>query len=66
MSKKPKPSKPEEPSLRDYFAGLSLQALLYAGEDPIDTESLTSSAPSYAQRAYLLADAMLEARDAVE
>lgn len=66
MSKKTKPSKPEDPSLRDYFAGLSLQALVYAGEDPVDAESLRASAASYAERAYLLADAMLEARNAVE
>jgi hypothetical protein len=62
MSKKTKPPKPEEPSLRDYFAGLSLQALLYASEDPVDVDSLRANAPSYAERAYLLADAMLEAR----
>lgn len=64
MSKKTKASKPEDPSLRDYFAGLALQALLYAEEDPLDKAALKGSAPSYAERAYLLADAMLEARDA--
>ncbi|MGV3618310.1 MAG: hypothetical protein ACO1SV_23540 [Fimbriimonas sp.] len=66
MSKKNKNRKPSDapadPSLRDYFAGLSLQALLYADEESIDIEALRKSAPSYAERAYLIADAMIAAR----
>ena len=62
MSKKNK-TRPDDVSLRDYFAGLSLQALIYAAEDDVENiEGLKSRAPFYAQRAYLLADAMLVAR----
>lgn len=65
MSKKTKATKPEDPSLRDYFAGLALQALIYAEETSVAEETLRLSAPSYARRAYILADAMLHAREPI-
>ena len=44
-------------SLRDYFAGKALAGLLASGEDSIDAET-------NAHDAYIIADAMLAAREA--
>ena len=44
-------------SVRDYFAGKALAGLLASGEDSIDAET-------NAHDAYIIADAMLAAREA--
>ena len=47
-------------TLRDYFAAKAMQGLLAAGRDP---QYGGSSAPGDAKAAYMLADAMLKARE---
>ena len=44
-------------TLRDYFAGQALAGLLASGEDSIDAET-------NAHDAYIIADAMIKAREA--
>ena len=46
-------------SLRDYFAGKALAGLLASGEDSIDAET-------NAHDAYIIADAMIKAREAIK
>ena len=49
-------------TLRDYFAGLAMQGLIASPRGLIGKNEITNV--DYAQAAYLIADAMLKAREA--
>ena len=49
-------------TLRDYFAGLAMQGLIASPRGLIGKNEITNV--DYAQAAYLIADAMMKAREA--
>ena len=49
-------------TLRDYFAGLAMQGLIASPRGLIGKNEITNV--DYAQAAYLIADAMIKAREA--
>lgn len=57
----------DDMSLRDHFAGLALQAILKANDDSLeDTEEVRGAAGEWAKRAYLIADAMIDAKYGID
>jgi hypothetical protein len=54
----------DQMDMRDWAAGLALQAVLDAEEDSLkDTETVREKATEWARRAYIIADALMEVRD---
>jgi hypothetical protein len=54
----------DEMGMRDWVAGLALQAILDAEEDSLkDNEQVKEHALDWARRSYIIADAMLVARE---
>jgi len=49
-------------TLRDHFAGLAMQGLIASPRGPVDGGTITDS--WVAENAYIVADAMLKAREA--
>lgn len=61
-AKEKKATQPPEMTLRDYFAGLAMQANLSTGFVVIDNAPVDRQHAEHARMAYAQADAMMEAR----